>query len=177
MLSRSLNWLYNHPDYHGFFMEMRIRQVNHLSFVDDTILFTSGRTKTLQLILQNLKDYEETSGQMINSDTSHFLVHMNVFNSTKDKIRRITGFKQKQGPITYLGCPLFMGKPRISHLFYLINKVICRITGWQKKHLSYGERVVLINHVLQDHPIHLISTITPPSTILKQIQMLKADFF
>ena len=45
VLSKSLNRLHNHPIYHGFFMEVRGAEVNHLSFVDDIILFTSGRCK------------------------------------------------------------------------------------------------------------------------------------
>lgn len=41
MLSSSLNNIHNHHDYHAFVMERRFPQVNHLSFADDTILFTS----------------------------------------------------------------------------------------------------------------------------------------
>ena len=54
VLSRSLNMLHNHPDNHGFFVETRGTQVNHLSFVDDIILFTSGRCKTLMLLMATL---------------------------------------------------------------------------------------------------------------------------
>ncbi|KAG5605800.1 hypothetical protein H5410_027292 [Solanum commersonii] len=103
----------------------------------------------------------ETSGQLVNTDKSHFLVHPNAFNSTRDRIKRITGFKQKEGPITYLGCPLFVGRPRIIYFSDLINKVLCRITGWHTKLLSYGGRAILVKHVLQSLPIHLLSAITP----------------
>ena len=129
VLSRSLNRLHNHPEYHGFFMETRGPQVNHLSFADDIILFTSGRCKTLKLLVTTLKEYEHTLGQLINGDKSHFILHSNAFNSTRYRINRLTGFKQKQGPITYLGCPLFVGRPRNVYFSDLVNKVVGRITG------------------------------------------------
>ncbi|XP_049381372.1 uncharacterized protein LOC125845930 [Solanum stenotomum] len=65
VLSRSLNRIHNNPNYHGFFMEMRGPQVNHLSFADDIIIFTSGRKKSLELIMHTLNTYEETSGQLV----------------------------------------------------------------------------------------------------------------
>ena len=94
VLSRSLNRLHTHPDYQGFTMEKRGPQVNHLSFADDIILFTSGRSRTLKLLMNTLKVYEETSGQLINGDKSHFMLHPRAFNSTRDRIKKLTGFKQ-----------------------------------------------------------------------------------
>ncbi|KAG5580316.1 hypothetical protein H5410_050943 [Solanum commersonii] len=88
-------------------------------------------------------------------------------NGTRGRIKRITGFRQKEGPITYLGCPLFVGRPRIIYFSDLINKFLCRIIGWQTRLLSYGGRAILIKHVLQSLPIHLLSAVTPPSTVLK----------
>ena len=60
VLSRSLNRLHNHPDYHGFFMEMRGTQVNHLSFADEIILFTSRRFKTLKILMETSNEYEHS---------------------------------------------------------------------------------------------------------------------
>lgn len=78
MLSRSLNGFNNHQDYHGFVIERRAPQVNHLSFADDTILFTLGRVKSFKLIMPILRTYEDTSGLLINSDKCHFMVHQGV---------------------------------------------------------------------------------------------------
>ena len=52
-------------------------------------------------IMNTLKEYKNTYGQLINRDKSHFMLHSNAFTSTRDRIKRLTGFKQKQGPITY----------------------------------------------------------------------------
>lgn len=51
-------------------MEQRGPQVNYLSFADDIILFTSEWIKTLKLIMQTLKSYEEVWGQMVNKEKS-----------------------------------------------------------------------------------------------------------
>ena len=122
-------------------------------FVDDIILFSSGRLKTPKLIMKALNSYEDTSGHVINRDKIHFMVHSNSFNSTKERIKRITG---------YLGWPLFLGRPRIIYFSNLINKVLCRITGWQTKLLSYGGRAILVKNVLQALPIPLLSVVTLP---------------
>lgn len=41
----------NNQNYHGFDMEFRGAQINHLSFVDDIIIFASRRKESLQMIL------------------------------------------------------------------------------------------------------------------------------
>ncbi|XP_049388167.1 uncharacterized protein LOC125852491 [Solanum stenotomum] len=158
VLSRSLNSLHNNPDYYGFFLEPRGPQVNHLSFANDIILFTSGRQKTLQLILQTLKVYEETPGQLINTDQSHLMVHTSAFNSTRDRIKRITGFRQKEGHLTYLGCPLFN--------YTMANKII---ELWWERYFSQACPTISTYSPL-------ISS-DPPVTVLNQVQSIMDDFF
>lgn len=158
-------------------MERKGPQINHLSFADDIIIFTTGRRHTLRLIMKTLTSYEKVSGQLINKEKSHFLVPNQTFSSTISRIKGETGFQQKQSPISYLGCPLYIGRQRISHYAGLVSKVVLRIAGWQSKLLSYGGRVVLVKHVLQAIPIHIISACITPKTILKQLVSLFADFF
>lgn len=58
VLSRLLNQLHLSSHFHGFYMEKRGPQINHLSFADDTIIFTFGRSRSLELIMKVLFDYE-----------------------------------------------------------------------------------------------------------------------
>jgi len=172
-----LNRLFQNPLYHDFHMERRGPQINHLGFADDIIIFTSGRKYSLKLIMHTLATYERTSRQLVNKAKSHFMLHSNAFRTTSDKVKKYTGFHQKEAPLIYLGCPLFVGRPRIIYFSELINKVVNRITGWQSKILSYGGKLTLIKHVLQSLPIHFLAATSTPSTVMKQIQGIMADFF
>lgn len=82
-----MNKLNTHPHYHGFFMERRGPQINHLSFIDNVIIFTSGKKSSLLLLMKTLRAYEKTSSQLINKKKSHFMVPNNAFDSTIRRIR------------------------------------------------------------------------------------------
>ena len=99
VLSRSLNCLHSHSNYHDFFMERMGPQVNHLSFADDIILFTSGRYKTLKVLMKTLKDYEEISGQLINENKSHFMLHSNAFISTRERTKKSLASNKYKAPL------------------------------------------------------------------------------
>ena len=177
VLSRSLNRLQNHLDYYGFIIQIRGPQLNHLSFTDDIILFTSVRCWTLKLLMATLKEYGDTSGKLFNGDKIHFMLHSNAFNSTRDIIKRLTGFKQKQGSINYLGWPFFVGRHGNIYFSDLVNKVVCKVTSCQTKQLRYGGKAIFTKHFLQALPINLQSAVTLPVTVLRKIQGLIADFF
>lgn len=66
MLSRLLNELHHSPTFHGSYMEKMGPQINHLIFAYDIIIFTSRRSKSLELIMKVLSVYEGVSGQLIN---------------------------------------------------------------------------------------------------------------
>ncbi|XP_019226274.1 PREDICTED: uncharacterized protein LOC109207745 [Nicotiana attenuata] len=129
------------------------------------------------IIDMTLDDYESTSGQLINKSKSHFMIAPCAFHYTIRRIQQITGFSRKESLLTYLGCPLYTGRTRIIHFNCLISKVMSRIRGWHGRLLSYGGRLTLIKYVLQSLPIHLLSAVSPPKTILKQIEKLTANFF
>ena len=61
---------------------------------------------------------------MVNGDKSHFIIHPNAFDTTRDIIKRITRFNRNHGSITYLGCLLLVGRPRIIYLPDLVNELI-----------------------------------------------------
>ncbi|XP_015158216.1 uncharacterized protein [Solanum tuberosum] len=87
------------------------------------------------------------------------------------------GFSQKDSPITYLGCPLYIGRQRIIYYSQLVDKVAKRISGWQTRFLSFGGRVTLIKYVLQSIPINTMAATLLPNTTIKYMKCIIADFF
>lgn len=63
------------------------------------------------------------------------------------------------------------------HFNDLIFMVVSRIRGWHGKMLSYGGKASLIKHMLQSLPIYLLSTVSPPKVVKKQIERMAANFF
>ncbi|XP_015168633.1 uncharacterized protein [Solanum tuberosum] len=177
VLSRRLNLLYQNPGYKGFQMEIRGPEINHLSFEDDIIIFTSTTRSSLQFIMETLNTYEEVSDQLINKAKSHFMAPTNTPSDVILLIEEITGFSQKSSPITYLGCPLYIGRQRIIYYSELVAKVVKKISDWQSRILSFGGKATLIKHVLQSIPIHTMAAISPPKTTIRYIKRVTADFF
>lgn len=121
--------------------------------------------------------YEETFGKLINKGKSNFMMHSKASVNDVDRVKMIMGFSRKDNPITYLGCPLYIGHQRIIYFTRMVAKVFAKIKDRQTKMLNYGERATLIKLVLQSLPIHIVSGVSPTSTTLKKIKSLIADLF
>lgn len=52
-------------------------------------------------------------------------------NDIVEMIKEVTEFSQKDSPITYLGCPLYIGRQRIIYFSDLVEKVVKKISCWQ----------------------------------------------
>ncbi|XP_015064939.1 uncharacterized protein LOC107010215 [Solanum pennellii] len=177
VLSRQLNLLHHNQLYKGFHMERKGPQINHLSFADDIIIFSSTDNRSLHLIMKTIEEYENVSDQKVNQEKSFFMVTPHTDQNIIDNIKLATGFGRKNSPINYLGCPLYIGGQRIIYYSDIVEKIIKRISGWQFKILNFGGKVTLVKHVLQSIPIHTLATISPPKTTINYIKRVIADFF
>lgn len=104
-------------------------------------------------------------------------MHSSAFKESVDSIKHITSLLQKKVLFTYLGCHLYIERQRIIYFSDLISKVVSRISRWQSNLLSYSGRAILIKHLLQSLPIHILPAICPPTTTLKQIKCIIPNFF
>lgn len=75
VLARGLNNLHRDADFKGFGLPKWSPEINHLWYADDTILFCSGDRTSVIKMMKVLRDYERTSGQMINKSKSFFYLY------------------------------------------------------------------------------------------------------
>lgn len=130
--------------------------------------------------MKTLSIYESASGQLINKNKGHFMVPSNAFPIIIRRINRMISFtlvSPKRTALYISWMPYIYWQQKIIYYYHLVDKVIARISCWQTNLLSYGGRVLLVKHVLQSLPIHLLSEVSSTKTILKQIQSLFVDFF
>lgn len=74
VLSRALNSLFYDPGYKGYRMPKWNENINHLAYIDGTIIFTSIEKFSLQMIMGILKEYESQLGQLIIKEKRFFFV-------------------------------------------------------------------------------------------------------
>ncbi|OAY83559.1 putative ribonuclease H protein, partial [Ananas comosus] len=79
-------------------------------------------------------------------------------------------------PLTYLGLPLSPTKLPTCAFNSLIDKFHKRLSGWKSALLSPAGRVVLINSVLTNLPIHYLSIFILPKAINHQLRELQRRF-
>ncbi|XP_059285601.1 uncharacterized protein LOC132039072 [Lycium ferocissimum] len=186
-LSKALNHLHDKEGYRGFYMNHAGPQINHLYYADDLVIFSSGDKNSLRMIMKKLRQYEDVSGQEINMEKSFFLTPTYTIEHNRRKrkrrrkrrrmIKRGTGFKHHHFPFKYLGCPIYHGRKKISYFSDIAKAVVNKIKGWQGSMLSSGGKATLIKHVLQSQTIHTMVAISPPKTMLSQLEKYFSIFF
>lgn len=78
----------------GYGLPKWSRDLNHLAYVDDIIIFTSTDKPSLELIMKVLKYYQPFLGKKINTHKSSFYMYKKVAASLMGEVGNITGFVQ-----------------------------------------------------------------------------------
>ncbi|XP_019251272.1 PREDICTED: uncharacterized protein LOC109230201 [Nicotiana attenuata] len=176
-MSRGLNSLHYNLYFCGFGFPKWSPKIKHLAYADDTIIFSSSDATSLQLIMQVLTAYEAASGKLINKAKSAIYMHHLIDEDVVRKLERVTGIGRQDFPFTYLRCPIFYARRKMDYYQGMIKKMIDKLQSWKGKLLSIGGRAVLISHVIQSMPIHLLSAVKAPASVINKLHKLMGRFF
>ncbi|XP_060210415.1 uncharacterized protein LOC132637323 [Lycium barbarum] len=120
LLSDLLNKIHDKNRYIGYSMNAMGPRINHLAYANGV------------------------SGQKINKEKIMYLTTSHASIGTHRRIRRMTGFKSGTFPFTYLGCPIYTGRKKISYFTDITSNFFKRIGSWQGNLLSHGGKAVII---------------------------------
>ncbi|XP_074305590.1 uncharacterized protein LOC141640808 [Silene latifolia] len=135
-----------HPgfSYHPLCMQLKM---THLMFADDLLLFCKGDIKSVTILMEAFKVFTATTGLTISSEKSD--IYMNGVVSDEAKaILDVTGFKRGVLPFKYLWVCISHKKLSKIDCNILVDKMLARFRGWNKRKLSYSARLVLVKAVL-----------------------------
>ena len=122
-------------------------KLTHLSFADDLLIFIDGSIKSVQLVLQILKEFELRSGLAVSMQkTSFFTSGLSVVEV--ETIQASMGMTLGSLPVRYLGVPLNSRKLSLTNCEPLIQQVKARFSSWSVKSLLFAGRLLLIKTVI-----------------------------
>lgn len=120
--------------------------ISHLLYADDVLIFSNGSNRSITAPMELLHTYERSSGQLINVEKSGFYIWAKAERRAVP-ISNITGIPRRNFPFTYLGVPMFIGRPKIVYFEHMVEKVRKAIEGWKARVLSLAGRTYGEYHV------------------------------
>ncbi|XP_055800500.1 uncharacterized protein LOC129869976 [Solanum dulcamara] len=130
VMSRSLNALMEKKDFKRFGMPRGSLKVNYLAFADDMIIMCKAEVRTMQMITDTLKRYEDTSGQKLNKEKSAINMHHFVAGGEAVIGEVARGILRKEFPFTYLGCPMFYKRKKKIYYQQILQRIGSKIQAW-----------------------------------------------
>ena len=115
--------------------------------------------------------FEQLSGLKINYHKSELFCFGEAKEVESDYMN-IFGCQVAETPLTYLGIPLHY--KRISNKDW--NRFERKLSTWKDKLLSYGGRLTLINSVLSNLSVYMLSFFEIPK-VLKKLNFYRSRFF
>lgn len=86
------------------------------------------------------------------------------------------GYSESRFPIKYLGIPLVSTRLLFKRCQPLIDKILCRLTSWTSKLLSYAGRVQLIRSVLFALQVFWSQCFIIPKSMIVHIESFCGQF-
>ena len=139
-----------------------------LQYADDTILFMEHDIEKAMNLKLILSAFEQLSGLKINFHKSELF----CFGEAKEAMNQYTelfGCEQGQFPMRYLGIPIHYRRLTNAEWKEVEERLQKRLSSWKGKLLTVGGRLVLINSVLTNMVLYMLSFFLVPKGVLKRL--------
>jgi len=108
---------------------------SHILYADDIMIFCKGIHSNIQNLTDLFIKYAQVSGQCVNPSKSSIYGGA-ISNHRLSSIATQIGFKIGSLPFTYLGVPIFKGKPKTFYFQPLVDRIKLKFSSWKASLLS-----------------------------------------
>jgi hypothetical protein len=142
---------------------------SHSLYADDILIFCKGTLSGLRVLKNLFQSYASESGQVINNSKST-IFSGSISSGGLDLIVQLLNFNLGSLPFSYLGVPMFKGKPKTIHLQPIADKIRMKLSAWKASLLSIAGRVQLVKAVIQSMLMYSISLYSWPAALIKDLE-------
>ncbi|XP_019447298.1 PREDICTED: uncharacterized protein LOC109350521 [Lupinus angustifolius] len=150
-------------------------EVSNLQYADDTVLVRNPTIQNLWCIRSIVRCFELVSGLKVNALKSA-LFGVKVDLSFLSVASHFLSYSIGTFPFKYLGIPTGSSPRNSSTWVSVIEAVANRLNSWRRKFISFGGRVVLLNVVLANIPIYLLSLFKAPKKVILSLVKIQRRF-
>ena len=131
------------------------------------------KARNLKLLLSA---FEQMSGLKINFHKSELFCFGEAVEAAAD-YADLFGCAHGQFPIKYLGIPIHYRRLTIAEWKHVEERLEKRLSSWKGKLLSVGGRLVLVNSILTNMVLYMLSFFQLPKGVLQRLDYFRSRFF
>ncbi|XP_074378628.1 uncharacterized protein LOC141720172 [Apium graveolens] len=155
---------------HGCKIARGAPSISHMLFTDDCyFIFRASRVEA-SIMKDILQQYQNVSGQMINSSKSNITFSPNTAREDRAGVCEVLRIQETDAPGKYLGMPMRMGRNKMEVLGFLKDKVQQKLQGWANKDISKHGKLTLLSSATQVLPSFWMNVFLIPIGICEDIE-------
>lgn len=139
------------------------------------MVYCKGKFSSLEALKDTFARYAACSGQVMNLRKSSIYCG-GVTPSRMQNIINLLGFSVGSFPFTYLGAPIFKGRPKCSYFQPIADRVRIKLASWKASLLSIAGKVQLVKSVVQSMLINTMCIYSWPIKTLREIEKWIKNF-
>lgn len=147
-----------------------------LQYTDDTLIFLNCSYEAIIQTKHILQLFEQATGLSINYHKTIFLP-IAIQPDMAQELDDALGTTVSSFPQTYLGLPLSPNKISVNDCLPLLSSCDKHLFEWHASLLNRARRLTLSTAILSSVPLHYMSALEIPKTIIKAIDRRRRAFF
>ncbi|XP_020699278.1 uncharacterized protein LOC110111651 [Dendrobium catenatum] len=150
-------------------------KITHLLYSDDALIFSHASVELAKSMKTIVEKFYKLTGQKINVSKSMLLFGKEVGYRKRKKIGRTLGFKIVK-EMKCLGVKISLERIRMAYYQEILGNAMERLNAWNRKSLSLGGKLILIESSLLSMTNFLITHSSVPKRLLHDLEKLCRSF-